>query len=90
MCFISVAVTAYLVVPILYTRVSSINEKRQQKFTADMEQILARKEAQKKVKFLILAPVVFGGVCLLLFPDELKLAGALMGLVIGFVFPRRA
>ncbi len=85
--FLTVSVAAYLVVPIIYSRFSTLNEKRQQKFTADMEQILSRKEAQKRVQFLILAPIAFAGTGFLFFPDELKLGGALIGAVSGFVFP---
>jgi tight adherence protein B len=87
LCFVTVGIVTYLVVPIVYSRFSVINEKRQQKFTADMEQILSRKDAKKKVQLLILAPLAFAGVAFLFSPDEMKLVGAIVGLVVGFVFP---
>lgn len=87
LCFVTVGIVTFLVVPILYARLSVINEKRQQKFTADMEQILSRREAKKKVQLLILAPLAFAGISFVFAPDEMKVIGVIVGVFVGFIFP---
>ena len=85
--FATVGIFAYAVIPTVYNRLNIIQEKREQKFTTDMEQILSRKDAKKKVRFLVLTPIVFAVVGFLFFPEGLKLIGSVAGGVIGFFFP---
>lgn len=85
--FGAVAVTGYAVIPMVYARTLAFNEKRSQKFSANMEQLLTRQEAKRVSRFLILTPFGLAVFFYFLFPEGLKLPGVVAGLIGGFIFP---
>ena len=85
--FCTVGLIGYAVIPMTYDRLLTVNEKRQQKFTLNMEQLVSRRQAKKTSRFLGLVWFAFPLAGFFLFPEEIRLAGVIIGLVMGIVFP---
>jgi len=76
-----------MVIPTLYGRMAIISEKRQQRFSNRMEQLMPQKEAKRMSRLFVIAPLVLGTGFYFLFPEDMKLIGIVFGLVAGLVFP---
>lgn len=85
--FCTVALVGYSVVPSMANRASVLNEKRQQRFTNKMEQLVSRQEARKMSRLFVLAPVGMAVLCFFLFPEELRPFGLVAGFFGGFLLP---
>ncbi len=76
-----------MIIPAVTNQVLVVNEKRQQRLSNRMEQVITRQEAKKISRFLIFAPFGFGALFATFFDPQFRLAGFFMGLVAGYVFP---
>lgn len=85
--FCTVGLVGYSVAPALYGNFAVASEKRQRDFSNRMEQLVPQQEAKRISRLFVIAPLVLAGGFYILFPVELKLAGIILGLVAGFVFP---
>ncbi len=85
--FCTVAILGYAVIPMVYARTLAFNEKRGQKFSTNIEQLLPRQEAKKISRLLVFIPFGLAVFFYFLFPEGLKLPGVVMGFVGGFIFP---
>lgn len=85
--FCTVGLIGYSIAPAVYGNFSIISEKRQQKFSNQMEQLLPQKEARKMSRLFVIAPLVLAGGFYFLFPDEMKLFGVIFGIIAGLIFP---
>ena len=85
--FCTVALVGYSIVPTAYNRLAVASEKREQKFSHKMEQLMNRQEARKISRLFIAAPIVFGLGFFVLFPEEIRLFGVALGIVGGLLFP---
>jgi len=87
LAFCTVALIGYSITPALYGRVTTVSEKRQQKFSNKMEQLMPRKEAKKISRLFVVAPLILAAGFYLLFPEGMQLFGIIFGIIIGLVFP---
>lgn len=85
--FCTVGLIGYSIAPAVYGNFAIISEKRQQKFSNQMEQLLPQKEARKMSRLFVIAPLVLAGGFYFLFPDEMKLFGVIFGIIAGLIFP---
>ena len=85
--FSTITLMGYAVIPLVYSRTVLINQARQQKISGNIEQLMPRQEARQMGRYLVLAPFVLAGIFYFVFPEGLKFAGVVIGLVTGFVFP---
>lgn len=85
--FATVALAAYLIIPEIFRRAAIASERREQKITYNMEKLMSRQEAKKMSRMLVLAPLGLAVGLYIFFPEELKIFGIVLGLVIGFIFP---
>jgi len=75
------------IIPALYNRTVVISERRQQKFSNNMEQLMSSSEASRLSRIFIFSPLILGLGLFMLAPDELKFVGLIVGLISGVVFP---
>ncbi len=87
LCFITVAIIGYVIAPMVYSRASTATEKRQQRISNKMEQLMPRQEAKKISRLFVIAPLVLGAGFFLVFPEDIRLFGVFFGVIIGLVFP---
>jgi tight adherence protein B len=85
--FSTVALVGFVIVPAAFDKAAVANVRRGSKLTSRMEQIMNKTEAKKMSRFFVAAPLLFGIGCFVLFPNELKLPGFILGIVLGFMFP---
>lgn len=85
--FATVTLISYSLAPAIYSKTAIFSEKRQNKFTQSMEQLLPRQEARKMSRLFVIAPIAFGIGGALLAPEGMQMFGLVLGLVIGVVFP---
>jgi len=85
--FCTIGLVGYSLVPYLYNKASVVSEKREQKFSNYMEQMMPRQEAKKMSRLLVFAPFAMGFAFYILFPPEMRLVGVVLGIIAGFVFP---
>lgn len=85
--FCTVGLIGYSIAPAVYGNFAVVSEKRQQKFSNQMEQLLPQKEARKMSRLFVIAPLVLAGGFYFLFPDEMKLFGVIFGIIAGLIFP---
>lgn len=83
----SITLLAYCGIPYATKLLESYETRRQKKIATKMEQIMVQSDANRASRFLILAPVVFFAAGWIIFPAELRIAGALLGAFIGLLFP---
>jgi len=58
--FCTVGLIGYTIAPAIYGNVASVSDRRQQKFSNTMEQLLPQKEAKKISRIFVIAPLVYG------------------------------
>ncbi len=85
--FVTVTLIGYVVIPGLYSSAAVVSDKRQQILSHHMENLMSRKEAQKLSKIFIIAPFVLAGAFFLLFPEDFRLVGVLIGFAGGLILP---
>lgn len=85
--FLTIALIGYAIAPALYNKATIASEKRHQKFSNKMEQLLPRQEAKKISRLFLMAPVVLSVGFYMIFPEGMRLFGVLFGIVAGLVFP---
>ena len=85
--FCTIGLVGYSIAPAVYGNVASASDRRQQKFSSTMEQLLPQQEAKKISRLFVIAPLVLAGGFYFLFPGEMKLFGVIFGLIAGLVFP---
>ena len=86
--FGSVVLLSMNLVPMLFTQTGDINKKQAQKFVRKMDRVLQHDELQNLYKVFLFAPFVCGVIGLFIFPDELRAAGVVVGIILGIVLPR--
>lgn len=85
--FATVTAAGYVIIPAVSEQMAIANEQRQQRFSTKMEQLVSRQEAKKVSRLFIIAPIALAGAFALLVPAELRVFGAIVGGVIGLIFP---
>ncbi len=85
--FCTVGLVSFSIAPALYGNLSIVSDKRQQKFSNAMEQLMPQREAKKISRLFVIAPLILAGGFYFLFPEELKLFGIIFGVIAGLVFP---
>lgn len=85
--FCTVGLAGYSLAPAVYSRAAVYSEKRRQKFSNNLDQLMSRQEAKKLSRMFILAPVILAAGFYVLFPAELHLFAVILGIVGGFLFP---
>ncbi len=83
----SVGFFTYVVVPVAMDKMVSYNQRKSQQLSNKMDQFLIKSDTQKMKKLYMLIPAIAGIVGYLLFPEELKLAGVIIFVVVGFFIP---
>lgn len=85
--FLTIGLIGYAIAPALYNKATIASEKRHQKFSNKMEQLLPRQEAKKISRLFLMAPAVLSVGFYMIFPEGMRLFGVLFGIVAGLVFP---
>jgi tight adherence protein B len=85
--FCTVGLIGFSVAPAIYGNFAIASERRRQKFSNKMEQLVPQKEAKRISRLFVIAPLVLAGGFYLLFPEEMRLFGVIFGLIAGLVFP---
>ena len=86
--FCTIAITGYVIIPMVSQQASVLSVKRQQTITNRIEQLLPRQEARKMSRIFLVAPVILGAAFYFLAPtDQLRWVAAVLGILAGFIFP---
>ncbi|MDP8213466.1 MAG: type II secretion system F family protein [Candidatus Zapsychrus exili] len=85
--FCTACIFGYAIVPHLYKHATVIQEKREQKYSIQMEQVLTRAEARKMSRLFVFAPLVLSAGLYFLVPAEIRIFAVAFGVVIGLLIP---
>lgn len=85
--FCTVGLVGYSILPAIYGRLAIASEKRQQRFSNRMEQLIPRQEAKRMSRLFVIAPLILGAGFYMLFPEGMQLFGVIFGFVAGLIFP---
>ncbi len=86
--FFCTGVLAYVVVPIVVTRAGALNKNQAQNFVGKVDRYLQDEELKKSYRLMLFGPIVLGAAGFIFFPDQFRLAGLIIGVVLGYIFPR--
>ena len=86
--FTCVAILAYNLSPLVSERAMAINQMQAQQNVNRANIYLLENEAQNAYRLTILAPVALAALGFLFFPDAIRLAGILIGLILGVILPK--
>src|SRR3990167_415151 len=87
LCFLSAGLLVYAFIPFLMSKAEDVNKKRADKFATKMERVLMKSDIQKISRFLLVTPFIGATAGYLFFPPEFRLAGAIICMIAGFIFP---
>lgn len=85
--FCTAGLIGFSIIPGIYGRLSVESDKRRQKFSNKMEQLVPRKEAKRMSRIFVAAPLILAVGFYMLFPEDLQLFGVIFGIVMGLIFP---
>lgn len=85
--FVTTALIGYSIIPALYSQATIVGDKRSQKLSATMEQLMSRQEAKKMSRLFVFAPIILATTLYFLFPEGMKLVGVIFGVFLGIIFP---
>ena len=85
--FVTVGLISYAIIPTIYNQLAILNVRRTHKYTANMEQLMAKSNARKMSQYFLLAPFALAGILYFYFPPELKNAGIFLGVILGLILP---
>jgi len=85
--FASVVFVGYFVVPSIYGQVIVLGDRRKQVLSNQMEQLMPKQQAKKMGRMFVFFPLAFASAGFILFPEEFRFLGVILGLIGGFVFP---
>ncbi len=87
LCFVTVALSAYVLLPGAVSGAARFKEHRQRDVSGKIESVVSREEAQKLTRILMLSPIALAAIFFVLTPEGLKNFGIVAGLVLGFILP---
>ncbi len=85
--FCTAALIGYSVVPIVYNKSVALSQKRAYSLSNRLERVIPRTQLKELAKIYMLAPIVMAGIFFILFPQELRLLGIVLGIIGGLIFP---
>ena len=85
--FCSALLIGYFIIPMVYQVGMEMGQKRAHALSTKIDRVLPRHKVQKITQFYILAPIIFAGVFYVIFPQQIRLGGIVLGIIGGFVFP---
>lgn len=85
--FCTVLFICYTVLPTVYSKLIVISDKRGQALSGKIESMMSRQEARKIGRIFVFAPIVLAVLFFIVFPEELRLVGVIVGATGGFILP---
>lgn len=85
--FATITMVGYQVVPVIFEKSAIVQEKRQQNFARNMEQLMPKSEAKKMSRMFVFAPLALAGTFYFIFPEEMRLFAIVLGVVTGLLLP---
>ncbi len=85
--FITVCLLAYAVIPTAYDSSVTFTERQKHNYAYKLERILPKSQAKNLTKVYLIFPVILPIVFYILFPEQLRLFGVLLGFIVGFIVP---
>jgi tight adherence protein B len=85
--FCTAALIGYSVVPTVYNKALIINQKRAQRLSSKLDRVMPRHQIKKISNLYMFAPLVGGAGAFLLFPEQIRVFGVIIGAVGGFLLP---
>lgn len=86
--FLSVAALSYAAVPLIFRQTVALNKGRAESFARKMDRVLLEDEVKKVSTFYVLGPFVLGLAGVILFSGPMRLVATLVGIGVGFLFPK--
>ncbi len=86
--FACVALIWYIIVPIIVERTSSINQLQTQNMLAKYDTYLQDEQIKRARQLTLFGPILLGLAGFLLFPEQARLVGVVVGVVLGYAIPR--
>jgi len=85
--FVTMTLVGYAVIPVIYNQSVVMQQKRDRQISSRLDRVVSRQRIRTLVKLYTFAPFVMAGILYVLFPEEIKLFGVVLGVIGGIIFP---
>ncbi len=88
LCFFCAGTLAYIGVPAIFSKTKEMHERQAKDIVLKADTLLQDADLQKAYRVQLVAPAILGIVGFMGAPQGLRVPAAVMGVVLGFIFPR--
>lgn len=85
--FASIALIGVTVLPYFYDQVSLSGQRREREFLGGIEGYMSAQKAKSTSKILAALPLLLAVLFFFIFPEELRIAGIVIGIAVGYILP---
>lgn len=86
--FVCIAVLWYLAIPLIVERTTSINQQQTQQMLNKFDTYLQDEQIKRARQLMLFGPLLLGVGGLILFPEQFRPIGLVVGLILGYAIPR--
>ncbi len=86
--FIFVTLLCYYAVPLILQKTNAFNKKQAQGLVGRVDRYLQDDDIKKTYRLILFGPIILGAVGFIIFPGSTHVIGLVVGVVLGFIFPR--
>ncbi len=86
--FLAVLIGVLVIVPFMVTRAEAMSQKSQAQFAVKYDAVLSEDQMKKTQKLLLYVPLFLGAAAIIFAPADMKMAGIIVGIVVGIIIPR--
>ena len=87
MVFTAVSVLCFSAVPMFLDKTATITQKRSQSFANKMDRLVVKSDIPKLAQMSVFAPLIMATLGFFFVPEDMRLAGVVVGLVLGILGP---
>lgn len=86
--FLAVLIGVLVIVPFMVARAEAMSQKSQAQFAVKYDAVLSEDQMKKTQKLLLYVPLFLGAAAIIFAPADMKMAGIIVGIVVGIIIPR--
>lgn len=86
--FACVALVWYVAVPLIVEKAGQINQQQTQNLLTKVDTYLQDDQIKRARQLMLLGPILLGAMGFILFPEVARIAGVIVGVILGYAIPR--
>lgn len=86
--FIAVSLLWFAAIPIIIERTTKVSEQNADRILQKVDVYLQDAQIKKAKQLVLAGPLLLGAAGLILFPEQARVAGVIVGVILGYIFPQ--